>query len=109
MEEQKKHIIEQVRNQKSQGQSVTEILEDLSIKRSTYYSWGGPKKDTPVKRLEAEPGKRLGNTRLACSPYPDRGIRSPLDPLQDTTKHLPVRGLHIERERNNIVDHHVRG
>ena len=54
MEEQKKHIIEHVRNQKSQGQSVTGILKDLSIKRSTYYSWVGPKKDTPVKKRTME-------------------------------------------------------
>ena len=39
MEEQKKNVIEFVRLQKSQGQSITESLKELGIRRSTYYTW----------------------------------------------------------------------
>ena len=37
MEEQKKHIIEHVQNQKPQEQSVTVTLQDLGIKRSILF------------------------------------------------------------------------
>ena len=43
MEEQKKNIIEFVRDQKVQGQSITESLKALGIKRATYYTWLNPK------------------------------------------------------------------
>lgn len=43
MEEQKKSIIEFVRDQKVKGQSITESLKAVGIKRSTYYAWLHPK------------------------------------------------------------------
>jgi len=43
MEEQKKNIIEFVQVQKSQGQSITESLKELGVRRSTYYTWLNPK------------------------------------------------------------------
>ncbi len=56
MEEQKKNVIEFVRLQKSQGQSITESLKELGIRRSTYYTWLNPnhKKQT-LSRMKLTP------------------------------------------------------
>jgi len=43
MEEQKKQIIQFVQDQKMKGYTITESLNDLKIKRSTYYAWLKPK------------------------------------------------------------------
>ena len=42
MEEQKKEIMRFVGNQKTSGQTITAILREIGIKRSTYYSWLRP-------------------------------------------------------------------
>jgi len=56
MEEQKKNIIEFVRDQKVKGQSITESLKVLGIKRSTYYTWLNPKqKKQPSSRAKLTP------------------------------------------------------
>jgi len=49
MEEQKKTIIEFVRDQKVKGQSITESLKSLGIKRSTYYSWLSPREEKKAR------------------------------------------------------------
>ena len=38
MEEQKKQIMQFVKEQKMKGHTITETLNDLKIKRSTYYA-----------------------------------------------------------------------
>jgi len=43
MEEQKRQIMSFVEDQKTKGQTVTTILVEIGIKRSTYYSWLKPK------------------------------------------------------------------
>jgi len=67
MEEQKHDIIAFVHNRKAQGQSITESLKALGIKRSTYYSWLKPRKEiktrpnipelTPLERQAIEETK----------------------------------------------------
>jgi putative transposase len=49
MEEQKKEIMRFVAEQKQAGQTITALLTELGIKRSTYYSWLRPndRKKTP--------------------------------------------------------------
>ena len=42
MDEQKKEIMRFVAEQKQTGQTITAILTELGIKRSTYYSWLRP-------------------------------------------------------------------
>jgi hypothetical protein len=42
MEEQKREIIQFVQDQKMKGYTITETLNDLKIKRSTYYAWLKP-------------------------------------------------------------------
>ena len=45
MEEQKRDIVAFVQTQKVKGQSITESLKALGIKRSTYYSWLSPREE----------------------------------------------------------------
>lgn len=63
MNEQKQKIIEFIQMQKSQGHKVTEILKNLGIKHSTYYSWLKPRK-------KAESKKRL----MALTPQDKKAI-----------------------------------
>jgi len=60
MEEQKRDIIAFVQTQKAKGQSITESLKALGIKRSTYYSWLNPKnkKTTRQQNRELTPFER---------------------------------------------------
>jgi len=51
MEEQKKQIVQFVQDQKMKGYTITETLNDLKIKRSTYYAWLKPKDNKKVKRI----------------------------------------------------------
>jgi transposase InsO family protein len=44
MEEQKQAVMEFVKEQKAKGYTVTDALNDIKIKRSTYYSWARPKR-----------------------------------------------------------------
>ena len=32
----------------------------------------------------------------------------PLNPFQQTTQHLPVGGLHVQRQGDHVVNHHMR-
>jgi hypothetical protein len=49
MEDQKKTIVAFVRDQKVKGQSITESLKSLGIKRSTYYSWLSPREEKKAR------------------------------------------------------------
>jgi putative transposase len=56
MEEQKKNVIEFVQLQKSKGQSITESLKELGVRRSTYYTWLNPKqKKQALSRAKLTP------------------------------------------------------
>ncbi len=44
MDEQKENIMRFVVEQKAGGKTITETLEEIGIKRSTYYSWLKPKR-----------------------------------------------------------------
>jgi hypothetical protein len=50
MEEQKRDIIAFVQDQKVKGQSITESLKALGVKRSTYYSWLSPREEKKTRR-----------------------------------------------------------
>jgi putative transposase len=71
MEEQKRDIIEFVRLQKVQGHPITESLKELSVSRSTYYSWRKPKKQ-----------KETGSTIRELTPYERQAIK-------ETKEHYP--------------------
>ena len=49
MEEQKKQIMQFVKEQKMKGHTITETLNDLKIKRSTYYAWSKQKDNKKAK------------------------------------------------------------
>lgn len=63
MEEQKKTIIEFVRDRKVQGQSITESLKALGIKRSTYYAWLKPREE-----------KKTGPNIRELTPFEEQAI-----------------------------------
>ena len=50
MEEQKKQIMQFVKEQKMKGHTITETLNDLKIKRSTYYEWSKQKDKKKAKK-----------------------------------------------------------
>ena len=71
MEEQKKTIIEFVQGQKVKGQSITESLKALGIKRSTYYTWLKPKEE-----------KKTGQNVRELTPFEEQAI-------EDAKEHYP--------------------
>jgi len=54
MEEQKKQIIQFVQDKKMKGYTITKTLDDLKIKRSTYYSWLKPEDNKKAKHRITE-------------------------------------------------------
>jgi len=50
MQEQKRDIIAFVQDQKVKGQSITESLKALGIKRSTSCSWVSPREEKKTRR-----------------------------------------------------------
>ena len=59
------------------------------------------------QRLHPQSGPRLRNPRLPGHLDPDAGMHQPLNPFQETTQYLPIGALHIEHQRNHVVDHDV--
>ena len=49
MEEQKKQIVQFVHEQRAKGYTISAILNDIGIKRPTYYSWCKPAEKKPSK------------------------------------------------------------
>jgi len=49
MEEQKKQIIQFVHEQRAKGYTISATLNDIGIKRPTYYSWCKPGEKKPSK------------------------------------------------------------
>lgn len=72
MEEQKKTIIEFVQGQKVKGQSITESLKALGIKRSTYYTWLKPREE-----------KKTGQNVRELTPFEEQAI-------EDAKEHYPT-------------------
>ena len=72
MEEQKKNVIEFVRLQKSQGQSITESLKELGIRRSTYYTWlnSKQKKQAPSRAKLTPVNNRQLKKKTLPAPAP---------------------------------------
>lgn len=59
MEAQRKDIIAFVRTQKAKGQSITESLKELGVKRSTYYTWLNPnRKKQTLSRMKLTPSEK---------------------------------------------------
>ena len=56
-------------------------------------------------RLPSQPRARLRNARLARHLDRHRRIEQPLDALQQTAKHLAIRRVHIQSQRDHVVDH----
>jgi transposase len=80
MEEQKKNIIEFVRDQKGKGQSITESLKALGIKRSTYYSWLNPKQ------------KKQASSRAKLTPCEQQAIEETKERYPNL-RHRQIQGI----------------
>ena len=59
-------------------------------------------------RFPSEPRARLRNARLARHLDGRRRIEKPLHALQQATQHFAIGRMHIQRQRNHVIDHHVR-
>ena len=56
---------------------------------------------------QARPGLR--DTRPAHHPGACRRVAQPLQAFQQAAQDLAVRRLHVERQSDHVIDHHVRG
>lgn len=61
-----------------------------------------------AQRLPPEPRARLRDARLARHLERHRGINQPLNAFQQTAQHLAIRGLHVERQRDHVIDYDMR-
>jgi putative transposase len=81
MEEQKKDIIAFVQGQKVKGQSITESLKALGVKRSTFYSWLSPREEKKT---------RLNIRKLA--PYEQQAIEETKE-RHPHLRHRQIQGI----------------
>jgi putative transposase len=89
MEEQKRAIIEFVRSQKGSGSTITETLQGLGVKRSTYYVWTRQKKERPTRQrlMELTPTEKTA-IETAKEDYPAMRHRQIQGILQNQGRYL---------------------
>src|SRR6202163_772732 len=58
-------------------------------------------------RFPTEPRAGLRNTRLARHFDGRRRVEKPLHTLEQAAQHLAIRRMHIERQRDHIINHHM--
>lgn len=58
--------------------------------------------------LKAEPRAGLADGGLACDLDRNGGIAQPLQAFHKAAQHLPAGRVHVERQRNDVIDHHMR-
>lgn len=63
--------------------------------------------EEPLQRGFAEPLAGLGDGRLGGRGDPGAGPREPAHTLEEAAQHLAIGDLHVEGERDRVVDHHV--
>lgn len=108
MEEQKQEIIRTVQDQRSKGRTITETLNDLGIKRPTYYSWLKPKDNKPKPRItELTPEERqiIENTK---EEYPHLRHRQIQGILQNKGLYLSYSSVYNHLKSINMIEPYER-
>ena len=108
MEEQKKQIIQFVKEQKAKGYSITETLRDIGIKRSTYYSWCKPIKKKPsVKTNELAPYEKSAIEQIK-EQYPHLRHRQIQGILQNRGLYLSYSSVYNHLKSLNLIEPYER-
>ncbi len=58
--------------------------------------------------FSAQTAARLGNAGLAGDLHFGRRVEQPLHAFQQATQHLAIRRPHIQRQCDDVIDHHMR-
>lgn len=109
MEDQKNAIIEFVRSQKANGSTITETLNELGVKRSTYYAWIRPKRDTTTRQrlMELTPMEKKA-IETAKEAYPAMRHRQIQGILQNQGCYLSFSSVYHHLKSLDMVEPYER-
>jgi transposase InsO family protein len=109
MKEQKAALIEFVQSQKANGSTIAETLNELGVKRSTYYAWIRPKRDTTTRNrlMELTPTEKKA-IETAKEAYPAMRHRQIQGILQNQGLYLSFSSVYQHLASLDMVEPYER-
>ena len=109
MEEQKKQIIQFVKEQKEKGYTISATLKDMGIKRPTYYSWckQAKKKPSKGKTHELTPYEKIAIEEVKGE-YPHLRHRQIQGILQQRGMYLSFSSVYNHLKSLNMIEPYER-
>ncbi len=108
MEEQKREIMRFVADQKASGQTITAILREIGIKRSTYYSWLRPKDKRKTRSPVLLTPDEKSAIEHAKEEYPLMRHRQIQGILQNTGIYLSYSSVYHHLKSLNLIEPYER-